>query len=351
MWNVTRAMPGGQPNAGTFALETALGTPVLDIAWVGPTAIVATRADGQVTRWDLTTNTSQQIGAHDRAASCVAVLGDTGMIATGSWDRTVRYWDPRTPKQVAQLEMPERVYALDAGNRFMVVAGAERMVPRQKVGALAARPEPPVTAVRLVDYRTNPSMSKQVETALKAQPRAVAMFKDDRLYVVGGVEGRCVVRGTTDEIDAEVEATVDAQKRPTTRPKNSFAFKCHRFEPERPSAQNPSLVYPVNAIETNPHPACAGDLFATGGGDGVVTLWHKGERKRLHDMRPLEIPYDTSGNGAAVTSMAWGPSGDILATAVGEDYARGYDFQNPQVKRTRISIAWVGERASRVHKK
>lgn len=48
------------------------------------------------------------------------------MVVTGSWDRTVKCWDTRTPTPAATLQLPERVYAMDVKFPLMVVATAER---------------------------------------------------------------------------------------------------------------------------------------------------------------------------------------------------------------------------------
>jgi WD40 repeat protein len=52
----------------------------------------------------------------------------TNMAVTGSWDRTIRYWDMRTPTPAATVNLPERVYSLDVKGNLMVVACAERHI-------------------------------------------------------------------------------------------------------------------------------------------------------------------------------------------------------------------------------
>lgn len=48
---------------------------------------------------------------------------------TGSWDQTVRAWDPRSPSaNPPAYAQPERVYAMDAADNTLVVAMAGRLV-------------------------------------------------------------------------------------------------------------------------------------------------------------------------------------------------------------------------------
>lgn len=50
------------------------------------------------------------------------------MLMTGSWDKTLRYWDMRQQKMAANLPMPERVYAISAIEELAVVACAQRTI-------------------------------------------------------------------------------------------------------------------------------------------------------------------------------------------------------------------------------
>lgn len=75
---------------------------------------------------------AQQIAAHDAPIRSVrffdAPNSNAPMVVTGSWDRTVRYWDLRTPTPAAQIALPERVYSLDVRNKLLVIATADQQL-------------------------------------------------------------------------------------------------------------------------------------------------------------------------------------------------------------------------------
>lgn len=51
---------------------------------------------------DLTTQQSTNLGCHDDAIRCVEYCPDVGLVATGSWDKTIKLWDPRQKQSVGE---------------------------------------------------------------------------------------------------------------------------------------------------------------------------------------------------------------------------------------------------------
>lgn len=77
---------------------------------------------------DLATGQTTQVGAHDQPIKvtlfviCIDfksvrfVDGTAGLqncIVTGSWDKTLKFWDLRASAPVATVQLAERVYAMD----------------------------------------------------------------------------------------------------------------------------------------------------------------------------------------------------------------------------------------------
>ena len=79
--------------------------------------------------WSLATNQKQVVAKHDAAVRYALHVKDmSNMLVTGSWDRTVRYWDLRQPNPVHTQQMPERVYAMDIKYPMMAVGMAARRI-------------------------------------------------------------------------------------------------------------------------------------------------------------------------------------------------------------------------------
>ncbi len=85
--------------------------------------------DKQVSMWALATNQKQVVAKHDAPVKYALYVKEmNNMLVTGSWDRSVRYWDLRQPNPVHTQQMPERVYAMDIRYPMMAVGTAARKV-------------------------------------------------------------------------------------------------------------------------------------------------------------------------------------------------------------------------------
>lgn len=49
------------------------------------------------------------MGTHDAPIRCVEYCPEVNVMVTGSWDRSVRLWDPRTPCNAGTFTQPEKV--------------------------------------------------------------------------------------------------------------------------------------------------------------------------------------------------------------------------------------------------
>lgn len=112
---------------------------------------------------------------HDAPIRGIAALPEANCVATGSWDKTLKYWDTRSPAALATLQLPERVYAMDARHPLLVVATADQQI-------------------HAVDIRKPSEIYSSVKSKLKFQTRTVTCFPDGSGFAVGSIEGRCAIQ-------------------------------------------------------------------------------------------------------------------------------------------------------------
>ncbi|KAF1331616.1 Wd domain-containing protein, partial [Globisporangium splendens] len=222
--------------------------------------------------------TSQRI-AHDAPIRTIAAIQEANCVVTGSWDKTVKYWDTRSPNPVATLQLSERVYAMDVKYPLLVVATADRLI-------------------HVVDLRQPSQIYKSIQSNLKFQTRTVACFPDATGFAVGSIEGRCAIQHVEDKDKKYVAAFCCYLS-------NDFAFKCHR---------DGTNIYPVSSIAFHPF-----GTFSTTGGDGSFCFWDKDARQKLKTFTTCN---------QSITLGKFNKVGDIFAYAVSYDWSGGVEKYN-----------------------
>ncbi|KAI8968025.1 WD40-repeat-containing domain protein [Mycotypha africana] len=242
--------------------------PALCVSWSKDgTKVVSGGADKAGRMYDISTGQSTQIAQHDDTIKSIKFLDQGNIVATGSWDKTIRYWDTRSPTPVGTVQLPERCYSLDSKGPLMVVGTAEKHLC-------------------IFDLNNPTVIFKNIASPLKWQTRVVSCFSDSKGFAVGSIEGRVGIQYVEDR---------DSSK--------NFSFKCHRDE-----AKN---VYAVNDISFHP----VHGTFSTAGGDGTVSFWDKDSKQRLK-------PFPKANGQIACTTF--NRNGSIYAYAISYDWSKGY---------------------------
>ena len=104
----------------------------------------------------------------------------TSMIVTGSWDKTVKYWDLRTQAPAATVQCQDRVYTMDVKDKLLVVGCADRYI-------------------NIINLDEPQKFYKTIQSPLKWQTRVVSCFTDAAGFAVGSIEGRCAIQYVEDK--------------------------------------------------------------------------------------------------------------------------------------------------------
>lgn len=135
-------------------------------------------------------------------------------VITGSWDSTVKLWDPRcgdgrTLMAISTHSQPQRVYTMDTVGHTLVVGTAQRRVV--------------IWDLRNMNYH-----QQERESSLKYQTRCLRCFPNGQGFALSSIEGRVAVEF--------FDPSPDAQRQ-------KYAFKCHRVK-----EGDTEEIHPVNAI-------------------------------------------------------------------------------------------------------
>ncbi|POW19103.1 hypothetical protein PSHT_05024 [Puccinia striiformis] len=286
--------------------------PVLEVIWSGDgTKIISGGCDRAARVYDVSTGQSKQVAAHEAPIRKLAWLdiNGAGLLATGSWDKTLKYWDLRSPTPAVSVTLPERIYTMDTVFPLMVVGTAARKIH--------------------IYHLSNPAVEyKSLDSPLKWQTRCIACFNDAQGYAVGSVEGRVAIQHVEDKQTA-----------------NNFSFKCHRKDAptgaSRLNANSIPQVWAVNDIKFHKQHG----TFATAGSDGTINMWDKDSKTRLKSMftflhfnslHTFEVSpggdkwslmlclpaFDN--RGGPITSVSFNRTGTVFAYTVSYDWSQGH---------------------------
>lgn len=133
--------------------------------------------------FDLQTGQNVQVAAHDAPIkSCRFIDGGNmgNILATGSWDKMLKYWDLRQQQPIGTIQLPERCYTMDVVNQLMVIGTADRHVC-------------------VVNLNNPTTIFKTTQSPLKFQTRVISCFVKANGYAIGSVEGRCAIQYVEDK--------------------------------------------------------------------------------------------------------------------------------------------------------
>ncbi|KAJ9616379.1 RNA export factor gle2 [Cladophialophora chaetospira] len=260
--------------------------PVLNCAWSDDgTKVAGCGADKTFRLLDVGSGnmTPSTLVAHEQPIRVCrfATIQNSSVLITGSWDKTVKYWDLRQQNPVATLQCQDRVYTMDVKSQLLVIGTADRYI-------------------NIVGFNDPSKFYKTVQSPLKFQTRVLSCFTDASGFAVGSIEGRCAIQYVE-------EKSAD----------NNFSFKCHRDTPSTGPNRDMANVYAVNAISFHP----IHGTFSTAGSDGTFHFWDGNAKHRLKGYPAV---------GSPITATAFNRQGTVFAYACCYDWSQGYQKNTPQ---------------------
>lgn len=239
----------------------------------------STGLDRRILAHDVATGACTQLGTHEKAARCIEWSTELGLVVSGSWDKTVQFWDPRaagsssssSSSSIAMCAQPGKVFALAISGYRLVVGTSERHV-------------------QVYDVRNTAQPEQRRVSSLKHQTRAIRIAPDQQGFVMSSIEGRVAVEYF------DMSPAQQARK---------YAFKCHRT-----TVNETQYVFPVNALAFHP----VFGTFATGGCDSLVAVWDGEQKKRVTQF----AAFPTS-----IAALDFNRDGSLLAVASSYTYEEG----------------------------
>ncbi|TGZ76641.1 WD40 repeat-like protein [Ascodesmis nigricans] len=273
--------------------------------------------DWSVNHLDPATGTIRTLYTHTSGVSSLLFSTAHNLLISGSWDGSLSLLPvtSSTPTPTT-LRLPTKIHSLSTSTHHLIVALSNRLF-------------------HLYDLRHfvpgNPSSlapTQTRESSLKFMTRTIACMppypnRDPSLdgYACSSIEGRIAVEF--------YDPSPETQAR-------KYAFKCHRQVEKQPSSESSppvaeeevDVVYPVNALTFHP---IIPSLFASGGGDGIVSLWDGEKKRRIRNLPRYR---------ASVAALAWSRDGKRLVVATSGGFEGG--DQEGECSRESVGV-WVRE--------
>eukprot|EP01123_Difflugia_compressa_P010118 TRINITY_DN3600_c0_g1_i1.p1 TRINITY_DN3600_c0_g1~~TRINITY_DN3600_c0_g1_i1.p1 ORF type:complete len:370 (-),score=70.33 TRINITY_DN3600_c0_g1_i1:161-1270(-) len=223
--------------------------------------------------FDLNTQQETVLGEHKKAIKCVEYSKEETLAVTGSWDSTIKIWDPRSSiKDVGTHAQPGKVFTMALTGKRIIVGTSSRQV-------------------WIWDLRKMDEPEQRRESSLKFQTRCIRPFVEEDGYALSSTEGRVAM----EYFDPAPQ--IQAKK---------YAFKCHRNK----TSTGVEHVYPVNVLAFHP----VFGTFASGGDDCIVNIWDGKNKKRLCQFR--KYPH-------SISSLSFSYDGSLLAIASSYTFYEG----------------------------
>jgi mRNA export factor len=278
--------------------------PVLDMSFASDGRAFFGGCCKTAVEWNLTTNQTRQVAAHDLPVSCLEYVNNgvaQEMLITCGWDGKVRFWDLRQQAPAKEENLGAPIHSMDASTSPMATFATGRKITVYNLQSMSKFSE--VESHSMVKYSI----------------RTVANLKNHTGLLMGSSEGRVAL------VPLNAQAT----------PNLSCCFKAHCIE--NAPAKNHFTMFPTNFVSAHPEAAAA----VSGGADGAVRVWNLATKSRTFELAPR-----LHNNQAVPCSAgALNARGTMIGFALSYDWSmgkEGYDRTQPRaVSILPVNPSWL----------
>lgn len=124
-WNKSVSLYNVESNTCNWSISHKAA--VLDVCFLD-TQVCSASLDRSVMLTDIATAETTILGIHEDAVKTLTHSKEHSLIASGSWDKSVKLWDSRLGNCVSTHELPHKVFSIDSARYSLVVGMSERDV-------------------------------------------------------------------------------------------------------------------------------------------------------------------------------------------------------------------------------
>lgn len=264
-----------------------LSGPVMDVAWTSDAnQVFISSSDNMAHLWDLGSDQMIQVAAHDGPVRTCHVINAANYkcLMTGSFDRTVKFWDTRTAVPMAVINLPERCCCAAVDYPMAAVCTAN-------------------PGVIIYNLENGPVEFTRQRSPLNFDHRSIAIFRNKHNfphgYAVSNIEGFVAIQHVNPR-----------------KAHKDFSFQCNRHI----ASTMCNYFKPVHDLAFHP----VHSTLATVGSDGIYNFWDTYARVGFKYSNTMNQP---------ITKCAICDEGELFAYALGNDGFGPFEFptKKPQI--------------------
>ncbi|KAF9362466.1 mitotic spindle checkpoint protein Bub3 [Mortierella sp. NVP85] len=292
-------------------------SPVLCGTWGSKNTIYTAGIDGSVWSHDWSSGDHRKIYSHEDVVTSAAFHRGKNILVTGSWDKTIRIWDGRTPVSLDtdyswRIKVPGKVYALDMDHDCLVVATSDDYDPKNfQVNGFSSQGSSDTNKggyfhtydLRKLSEATLSLLDGNPGLVLKPSYSAVSAmaYRTRILKCIPPPTPSQYRRVTGGFVYSSVDGTVGLIYH--NEPQTTISMATYGLQ------QNGRFEsYPINAIAFNPK---IQGFFACGGSSGHVETWHPSTTKSIQKFPRSDL---------SVSALTYMPNGKRMVVAYGDTF-------------------------------